>query len=104
MGRDNDMPSAEALETNAKMWAASVSALEGWYGCDRAGEAGEESEAGGRGFESVGVVCAGREVPFSSVCANSPVLWMIEPSLRERIKVDCTPGREVRWDSSAVTC
>lgn len=25
-------------------------------------------------------------------CASKPVLWMIEPSIRERIKVDCTPG------------
>lgn len=50
-------------------------------------------------------MCAVREPPFSSViCANCPVLWMMDPSFRERIKVDCTPGREVRCESSAETC
>lgn len=36
--------------------------------------------------------------------ANSPVLWIIEPSLRERMKVDWTPGRELRCDRRALTC
>lgn len=36
--------------------------------------------------------------------ASWPVLWIMEPSFRERIRVDWTPGREVRWESSAVTC
>jgi hypothetical protein len=106
-GRDSETPSAEALKTNAKMWAARVSAWEGWYGCVRAGEAGDESEGcvAERGVESVEGMCEVREVVFSSAdCANCPVLWMIDPSLRDRINVDCTPGREVRWESSAVTC
>jgi hypothetical protein len=73
------------------------------------GEAGDGSVgwAAERGFESVvdWGICAVRELPFSSVvCANCPVLWMMDPSLRERIKVDCTPGREVRCESSVVTC
>ena len=29
-------------------------------------------------------------------CASKPALWMMEPSIRERIKVDCTPGLEAR--------
>ena len=28
--------------------------------------------------------------------ARSPVHWIMEPSFRERISVDCTPGREQR--------
>lgn len=36
--------------------------------------------------------------------ANNPVLWIIEPSFRERINVEWTPGREVRWERRAVTC
>lgn len=36
--------------------------------------------------------------------AYSPVLWIMEPSLRERMKVDWTPGREVRCERRAVTC
>jgi hypothetical protein len=36
--------------------------------------------------------------------ARRPVLWIMEPSLRERMRVDCTPGREVRWERSAETC
>jgi hypothetical protein len=36
--------------------------------------------------------------------ASRPVLCMIEPSLRERISVDWTPGREVRCESNAETC
>lgn len=73
------------------------------------GEVGDESVdwAAERGFGSVvdGVICAVRELPFSSVvCASCPVLWIMDPSLRERIKADCTPGREVRCESSAVTC
>lgn len=51
---------------------------------------------------SLVVVGTGRGV--GSWGASWPVLWMIEPSLRERIRVDWTPGREVRWDSNAVTC
>lgn len=38
------------------------------------------------------------------VAANRPVLWMMEPSLRDRINVDWTPGRDVRCDRSAETC
>lgn len=73
------------------------------------GEVGDESVdwAAERGFGSVvdGVICAVRELPFSSVVwASCPVLWIMDPSLRERIKADCTPGREVRCESSAVTC
>lgn len=36
--------------------------------------------------------------------ARSPVLWIMDPSLRERMKVDCTPGRDVRCERRAVTC
>lgn len=36
--------------------------------------------------------------------ASRPVLCMMEPSLRDRISVDWTPGREVRCESSAETC
>lgn len=38
------------------------------------------------------------------VAAKRPVLCMIEPSFRDRIKVDWTPGRDVRCDSNAETC
>ena len=71
-------------------------------GVEGAGEAGDESEGCGRG------VVSGVDEAFGagrvSWGASSPVLWMMRPSLRERIRVDCTPGREVRWDRSAVTC
>ncbi len=33
-----------------------------------------------------------------------PVVWIMEPSLRERMRVDWTPGREVRWERRAETC
>jgi hypothetical protein len=104
VGRENDIPRAEALETKLKMWAASVSACEGWYveGEGWAGEDGEESVGGSVVGGAIGAE-RGVFVPLSSG-ARSPVLWMIDPSLRERMRVDCTPGREVRWESSAVTC
>lgn len=36
--------------------------------------------------------------------AKRPVVWIMEPSLRERMRVDWTPGREVRWERRAETC
>lgn len=36
--------------------------------------------------------------------ASNPVHCIMDPSLRERMRVDCTPGRDVRWESKAVTC
>lgn len=35
--------------------------------------------------------------------AKSPVHCIMEPSFRERMSVDSTPGRELRWDRRAVT-
>lgn len=46
----------------------------------------------------------GVDVPVLGSSAKSPELWMIDPSLRERIRVDCTPGRDVRCERSEVTC
>lgn len=39
----------------------------------------------------------------SSGVARRPVVWMMEPSFRARMRVDCTPGREVRCDRRAST-
>lgn len=55
------------------------------------------SAAGGVGVALVVLFLGGAE-------ARSPVLWIMEPSLRERMKVDWTPGRDVRCESRAVTC
>ena len=36
--------------------------------------------------------------------ASNPVPCIMDPSRRERMNVDWTPGREVRWERRAVTC
>lgn len=36
--------------------------------------------------------------------ASFPVTWMMDPSFRERMRVDCTPGREIRWERRFETC
>lgn len=54
-------------------------------------------------FGSVGSPEVDGEVEGGGDEAKSPVLWIMEPSLRERMKVDCTPGREVRWERRALT-
>lgn len=41
---------------------------------------------------------------FVPVEEIDPALWIMEPSLRERISVDSTPGREVRWERVAIMC
>lgn len=60
------------------------------------------------GALSVPEVGAGVDAPLVTGVrlggARRPVVWIIEPSLRERIRVDWTPGREVRWERSAETC
>lgn len=38
------------------------------------------------------------------VAAKRPVLCIIEPSFRDSIRVDWTPGRDVRCESNAETC
>ena len=35
---------------------------------------------------------------------TNPVLCMIDPSLRDKIRVDWMPGRDVRCDNNAVIC
>lgn len=55
------------------------------------------------GFESVGSPETEGEVEGGGDEAKSPVLWIMEPSLRERMKVDCTPGREVRCERRVLT-
>lgn len=95
------------------MCAARASPWLGLYGCC-CGVVVDEEEEFVRSCEVVvesGVVVEDGSTPFPRGLlllllfdASSPVLWMMEPSLRERIRVDCTPGREVRWDSKAETC
>lgn len=41
---------------------------------------------------------------LADFAASNPVLWIMEPSLRERMRVDWTPGRDVRCERRAVTC
>lgn len=69
IGLDSETPSAEALETKAKMCAASASACEGWYvdWVGGAGEAGDESGGCASGVWSVGDEADGgaRGVPDS---------------------------------------
>lgn len=73
--------------------------------------AGMESEAAALSV-ALAVDASGRResTPFwfgtddEEVVANSPVHRMMDPSLRERMSVDCTPGRDVRCERSAVTC
>lgn len=38
------------------------------------------------------------------VAAKRPVLCIIEPSFRDNMRVDWTPGRDVRCESNAETC
>lgn len=101
VGRESEIPRADALETKLKMCAASVSACEGWY-VEAEGWAGEDGDDESVVWARLGSVFSGAMgaergvfVPFS-VGARTPVLWIMDPSLRERIRVDCTPGREVR--------
>lgn len=86
--------SGSGMDVGVASEGESVSAGIGWgssggcdVGCWSACLMVEEEEGGGGGGE-----------------AYSPVLWIIEPSLRERMKVDWTPAREVRCDRSALTC
>lgn len=99
------------------MCAANASAWEGWYGgCGVVvrdsgsgmvagegsdGESVPEADWGPGGLEVGGSVDSVVEGPGGE--ANRPVLWIMEPSLRERMNVDCTPGRDVRWDRRALT-
>lgn len=98
----------DADETNACMCTASVSAGLGLYGTvSLVGwttigllAASESSPSGSVINEGVAVSADGAEVgdvPFVALgAARRPVVCIIEPSLRESIKVDCTPGRDVR--------
>lgn len=103
------------------MFAAIASAWDGRYGV---GDAEEDSGRGmvvGEGSESASVpgpvvvvvvatvdveACAGPcDVGVDSgEGAKSPVLWIMDPSFRDRMNVDWTPGRDVRCDRSALTC
>jgi hypothetical protein len=74
-----------------------------------AGEVGSNDSAGGVvvlfASSVAGGVCVALVVLFlGGGEARSPVLWIMDPSLRERMKVDCTPGRDVRCERRAVTC
>lgn len=106
---------AVAVCTKVKMWDASVSAGVGGFrvegDCD--GEVSSASSVGG--IDSLGrsvvllLLSAGPAADvlvlllLTGAVASNPVLWMMEPSLRLRMRVDWTPGREVRWERRAET-
>ncbi|EFE42025.1 hypothetical protein TRV_03230 [Trichophyton verrucosum HKI 0517] len=82
-GEDRAVLRDDADETNAWLLAASESSPS-WSVID-------EGVAASADGAEVG------DVPFVVLgAARRPVVCIIEPSLRESINVDCTPGRDVR--------
>ena len=69
--------------------------------------ASAEEDAGGMSTAESGAVVVIELFLFGlglGLDARSPVHCIMEPSLRERISVDCTPGRALRCESRAETC
>jgi hypothetical protein len=60
-------------------------------------------EEGRGGFSGTGARIPGDWLPLTPA-ASWPVACIIDPSLRDRMRVDWTPGRDIKWDSWAETC